>query len=361
MMYKKNRPLIFFYTFLLTFIVLIVTLYLYFYAKNQHRWMLELIRTKLFHVPIIIYVIIISLAVSGAVFGILFLANRKFYGNIEEQIHLLAISNYDHHLFNDVVPLRHDEDEDVLSEIEKDILVIRKKSVELSKELQELSARPNMVNGETKEEIIKEERYRIARELHDSVSQQMFAATMMLSALNEGVSDMDVPDVVQTQLELVGSIINTSQSELRALLLHLRPINLEEKTLQQGIELLLKELQTKINIELAWHVDNISLPSRIEDNLFRITQELLSNTLRHAKAHLLEVYLKRIDQTVLLRIVDDGVGFDVTDEKVGSYGLQNIRERVHGMGGTCRIVSFKGQGSSIEIKVPILEENDDND
>ena len=183
---------------------------------------------------------------------------------------------------------------------------------------------------------------------------------MMLSTLNEMVEEMDVPEVIETQLQVVASIINTSQSEMRALLLHLRPINLEEKTLQQGIEMLLKELQTKINIELKWQIENVTLPSSIEDNLFRITQELLSNTLRHAKAHLLEVYLKKIDQTVLLRLVDDGVGFDVKEEKVGSYGLQNIRERVQGMGGTCRIVSFKGQGTSIEIKVPILKEEHDD-
>lgn len=237
---------------------------------------------------------------------------------------------------------------------------VRSKMLLMSKELQELSSIPKYVDGESKEDIIKSERHRIARELHDSVSQQLFAATMMLSTLNEMVEEMDVPEVIETQLQVVASIINTSQSEMRALLLHLRPINLEEKTLQQGIEMLLKELQTKINIELKWQIENVTLPSSIEDNLFRITQELLSNTLRHAKAHLLEVYLKKIDQTVLLRLVDDGVGFDVKEEKVGSYGLQNIRERVQGMGGTCRIVSFKGQGTSIEIKVPILKEEHDD-
>lgn len=358
MMSKKGRPLIFFYTFLLTFIVLILTLYTYFYANNQRKWMLELITTRLFKVPIIVYIIVIAIVVSGIVFSILYLVNRYTYGKIEEQLHFLSVGNYEHTIFSNKEK-KYQED-GLVDELEQDVQNVRSKMLSMSKELQELSSIPKYVGGESKEDIIKSERHRIARELHDSVSQQLFAATMMLSTLNEMVEEMDVPEVIETQLQVVASIINTSQSEMRALLLHLRPINLEEKTLQQGIEMLLKELQTKINIELKWQIENVTLPSSIEDNLFRITQELLSNTLRHAKAHLLEVYLKKIDQTVLLRLVDDGVGFDVKEEKVGSYGLQNIRERVQGMGGTCRIVSFKGQGTSIEIKVPILKEEHDD-
>ena len=85
-------------------------------------------------------------------------------------------------------------------------------------------------------------------------------------------------------------------------------------------------------------------------------QELLSNTLRHAKANELEVYLHRIDNNVLLRVIDDGVGFDPQDQKAGSYGLMNIRERVSAVVGTLKIISFKNQGTSIEIKVPLLKE-----
>ncbi|MGX7023622.1 sensor histidine kinase [Vagococcus hydrophili] len=359
MISKKSRPLIFFYSFLMTFMILIITLYTYFYAKNQKKWMLELIHTTMFKVPIIIYVIVIALAVSGIVITLLFVSNRKTYSKIEEQLQLLAVGNYEHESFTEIETFVSQDE--FVSELEQDIYKIRNKMVTISRELQESNSYPKMLEGETKEEVIKEERHRIARELHDSVSQQLFAATMMLSALNEGVSELDVPEVVEKQVQMIANIINTSQSEMRALLLHLRPINLEAKSLKQGIEMLLNELQTKINIELLWNVEDVCLPSSIEDNLFRIIQELLSNTLRHANAKSLEVYLKKIDQTVLLRVVDDGQGFDMNQPKVGSYGLNNIRERVAGMGGTCRIVSFKGQGTSIEIKVPVLEESETND
>ena len=359
MMSKIGRPLTFFYTFLMTFMVLTLTLYTYFYAKNQHKWMLELVNTRMFRVPLLVYIVVISFAVSGLVMVLLYVYNRKTFSKIEEKMQLLAIGKYEHDVLNN--HLEGNIDEGLLTDLDADITTVRDKMVAMSKEIQDLNSAPKMVEGESKEELIKEERQRLARELHDSVSQQLFAATMMLSALNEGVSELDVPEVVEKQVQMITNIINTSQSEMRALLLHLRPINLESKTLKQGIEMLLNELQTKINIELIWDVEDVKLPSSVEDNLFRIVQELLSNTLRHAKANSLEVYLKKIDKTVLLRVVDDGKGFDMNEAKVGSYGLNNMKERASGMGGTCKIISFKGQGTSIEIKVPLIEESDAND
>lgn len=350
MMSKNGRPLAFFYTFLTTFIVLTLTLYSYFYAKNQHQWMMELIKTRMFKLPLLIYIIVISLFVSGIVMGVLYIYNRRIYNRIEDKLQLLATGNYEH----EILMVKETDSEDLETELDHDIITIKNSLLSMSKELQALNSSPKMVEGESKEEVIKEERQRLARELHDSVSQQLFAATMMLSALNEGVSDLDVPEVVEKQIGMITNIINTSQSEMRALLLHLRPINLESKRLKEGIEMLLNELQTKINIELIWNVEDVCLPTNIEDNLFRIIQELLSNTLRHAKANSLEVYLKKIDQTVLLRVVDDGKGFNMEEKKVGSYGLNNMKERASAMGGTCRIVSFIGQGTSIEIKVPIV-------
>lgn len=130
---------------------------------------------------------------------------------------------------------------------------------QLVQNLQQISSRPEYIGEETKEEIIELERHRIARELHDSVSQQLFAAMMMLSAMNEQKEQLS--PVIQQQLALVEKVINDSQSEMRALLLHLRPISLENKTLVQGIESLLKELTTKVQLSLHWELDEVTLPS----------------------------------------------------------------------------------------------------
>ncbi|MCG6527738.1 histidine kinase, partial [Vibrio parahaemolyticus] len=141
---------------------------------------------------------------------------------------------------------------------------------DMSSELQQLNARPQLVDGSTKEEILEAERHRLARELHDSVSQQLFAAMMMMSALNEQAIRDDAPEMQKKQLAMVTDIINASQSEMRALLLHLRPVTLEGKSLKQGIEQLLKELETKIKISLKWDIEEFTMPSSIEDQLFRV-------------------------------------------------------------------------------------------
>ena len=91
----------------------------------------------------------------------------------------------------------------------------------------------------------------------------------------------------------------------------------------------------------------------MEDNLFRVIQELLSNVVRHSKASEVEVYLKKTGQQIQLRIIDDGVGFDMKNQKSGNYGLQNIRERINGLGGHVKLISFKQQGTSVEIIIPI--------
>ena len=207
------------------------------------------------------------------------------------------------------------------------------------------------------ESAITQERNRLARELHDSVSQQLFAISMMMSALNEA-SPEDAP--LKKQLLAVEEMAVQAQAEMRALLLHLRPVQLEGKKLVQGIRELLTELTSKQSMEITWHPDNISLENGVEDHLFRILQEAISNTLRHGKASRLEVRLRQLEAFSLLRIIDNGVGFDPFQRKTGSYGLGSMQERALEVGGTLKVISAPGKGTQIEVKVPITEEiNDD--
>ena len=89
--------------------------------------------------------------------------------------------------------------------------------------------------------------------------------------------------------------------------------------------------------------------------MFRILQESVSNTLRHANATALDVLLIKRDFSIILRIVDNGVGFDVEKEKVGSYGLQNMYERAVEIGGLFKIISLPDKGTKLEVKVPLVE------
>lgn len=216
----------------------------------------------------------------------------------------------------------------------------------------------NIVNNKSlsqikAEEIIKQERSRLARELHDSVSQQLFAASMMLSALREQTSEKNPQ---YKQVERVEKIVQDTQMEMRALLLHLRPMDLKNKTLPEGIVDFLRELQIKSSIDIHWQIDEtIQLESGVEDHLYRILQEALSNILRHAHAHHVEIELSRLTQVILLRIKDDGVGFEMNDEKMTSYGLKTMKERALEIGADYRVVTYPNVGTRIEIKLPVTQ------
>jgi len=207
------------------------------------------------------------------------------------------------------------------------------------------------------QEIIEQERNRLARELHDSVSQQLFAASMLMSAINETKQQSET-DREAKQLQLVEEMIPQSQLEMRALLLHLRPVALKNKTLQEGIEELLIELSQKVTMDIKWKVEAFPLDKGVEDHLFRILQESVSNTLRHSKANKLEVLMVKRDELVILRIVDDGIGFEVDEMKAGSYGMQNMHERAVEVGGTLKVISVKDKGTRLEVKVPVMINGD---
>lgn len=206
------------------------------------------------------------------------------------------------------------------------------------------------------QKIISEERNRLARELHDSVSQQLFAASMLMSAITESHPE----DGSKKQLSLVEGMIHQSQLEMRALLLHLRPVALKDKTLQQGIEELLIEMTQKVPMEITWKLDSAPLDKGIEDHLFRILQEAVSNTLRHAKATSLSVRLMQRDDLIIMQITDDGIGFKMEETKTGSYGLQNMNERALEIGGTMKMISVPNKGTKLEVKIPVTggEKND---
>ncbi|WP_152658237.1 sensor histidine kinase [Oceanobacillus sp. CFH 90083] len=206
------------------------------------------------------------------------------------------------------------------------------------------------------QEVVAQERNRLARELHDSVSQQLFAASMLMSAINEAGPPEDA--ALNKQLNMVEKMIHQSQLEMRALLLHLRPVDLKGKSLQEGVEGLLKELTQKVPIEIDAKIEDFQVDKGVEDQLFRIFQESISNTLRHAKADNLHVLLLERDENIIMRVVDDGIGFQTEAVKTSSYGMQNMRERAYEVGGTLKIISLPNEGTRLEVKVPILRRED---
>ncbi|MFY0545145.1 sensor histidine kinase [Brevibacillus sp. H7] len=221
--------------------------------------------------------------------------------------------------------------------------------------LQRLSNHNVVLGEQLKQAAVVEERQRLARELHDAVSQQLFAISMTTAAIKRLIEKN--PERAAQQIELVEEMAAAAQAEMRALLLHLRPATLQNKSLREAIDELLEELRQKNSLTITSEIEDVEgLPSGIEDHLFRILQESLSNTLRHARANQITVKLFTLQGQVRLRVADDGIGFDPEGEKMTSYGLRSMRERVIEVGGSLEIYSSVGKGTQIEVRIPLMTE-----
>lgn len=204
-----------------------------------------------------------------------------------------------------------------------------------------------------------EERQRLARDLHDAVSQQLFALSMMSSA-SLRLLDRDV-EAAKTQMEEVADMAAKAQGEMRALLLHLRPVHLSGDPLDVGVSKLVSELKAKSGIDFDLEMKEWGeLPKSIEDHLFRMVQEGLSNSLRHAEASTIKLRLYEKERYLYVHLRDNGKGFDMANKKKSSYGLNTMRERCEEIGGTLKVTSQVGEGTALDVRVPLSREGEHN-
>ncbi|MDR6227322.1 sensor histidine kinase [Desmospora profundinema] len=226
--------------------------------------------------------------------------------------------------------------------------------------LQKLISQNKELADQRERLAIVDERQRLARDLHDSVSQHLFAISMMASAMVEAAKRR--PETLASSLKELDEVAVKAQTQMRALLLQLRPAELEEQTLTEALEQLLRELENKhpIRCKREWSALP-SLHKGMEEHLYRIVQEALSNVLRHSGADEVWVRLQGLSQQLLLVVEDNGKGFTPDQEKISSYGLTTMRERTQEMGGTFRLVPLPEKGTRLEIRIPYVrtEERDE--
>jgi len=194
-----------------------------------------------------------------------------------------------------------------------------------------------------------DERNRLARDLHDSVKQQVFAIRMNLAAI-QGLWESD-PEKARIRLEAALQLTGQAQQELTGLIQALRPSALEEKGLAQTLREMLKEYETLRGIQTEIQINCPVAPSRlVEQAFFRITQEALSNAARHSGASNIRLVLESDASSVTLRIGDDGHGFNLQVPAAG-MGLRSMRERVAALGGSLSLES-DSRGTRLTVSVP---------
>lgn len=198
-----------------------------------------------------------------------------------------------------------------------------------------------------------EERRRLARELHDSVSQQLYGVALGVQSARHFI-ETDPPYATEA-LDYALSLARTCQADMRALLFVLHPKELESaglvKVLTRHAMAIGSRHNLAVELDLCIEPD---LPFDGKEALYRIAQEALHNIVKHAQAAHVTLNLSQVGATLVLRIEDDGVGFDATAAFPGHLGLQSMRERAQRLGGTLEIKSLPALGTSILVSLPMV-------
>ncbi|CAM5353866.1 GAF domain-containing sensor histidine kinase [Streptomyces xanthochromogenes] len=205
----------------------------------------------------------------------------------------------------------------------------------------------------SRELTIAEERSRLAHELHDAVSQKLFSLRLTAQAATALV-DRD-PARAKGELQQVALLAAEAADELRAAVVELRPAALEEDGLVHTLRTQIQVLDRAHAARVTFENRGVrALPPAQEEALLRVAQEALHNALRHSGAGRVEVVLERRGQGAVLRIGDDGRGFDPgLVRRAGRHlGLVSMRHRASGVGGRLTVQSAPGEGATIEMEVP---------
>jgi signal transduction histidine kinase len=201
-----------------------------------------------------------------------------------------------------------------------------------------------------------EERQRLARDLHDSVTQSLYSLSLFSRAAREAAEDGDADRLSRSLTELEHNTLHTLR-EMRLLLYELRPADLEQEGLIRAIEMRLDAVECRANMQVDVHLDELEgLSPSQEVELYHVVVEALNNVVKHAAATRVSLELTQADGALHLRVTDDGRGFDPGQTK-GGMGLRNVRERVARLGGQLFIDSEPGGGTRLVAAIPCRVED----
>jgi signal transduction histidine kinase len=194
------------------------------------------------------------------------------------------------------------------------------------------------------------ERRRLARELHDETGQALTSILLGLKSLEDAKDDADLAESTSRVRELVV----TTLQDVRRLAVELRPQALDDFGLVPALERLVETFreQTGLAVDLEPRLGDARLPSDVETTLYRITQEALTNVVKHADAKRVSIVLTRRDGSISTVIEDDGRGFSEEEGSANRLGLLGMRERVALVDGRLTVESSPGSGTMLSIEVP---------
>jgi signal transduction histidine kinase len=244
-----------------------------------------------------------------------------------------------------------------LAAIFERVVAVRERVTQGVERERQAAAYRDEVMRQVGEAAAREERNRLARELHDSIKQQLFSIGVSAAAARTRAGESDATDALAS-LDDIQRSAREAQVEMTALLQQLRPAPLENvglvEALRDQCEALGYRTGAQVSVTIGALPAEDRLPPGAQEQLFRMAQEALANVARHARAQHVWLRLERQGEEMLFEIRDDGQGFDSASAHAG-MGLSNLRERARALAGRAEIQSAPGQGAMIRIHTPLIE------
>ncbi len=205
---------------------------------------------------------------------------------------------------------------------------------------------------QAEEAAVMEERGRLARDLHDSVTQSIYSVTLFAEAAHRLLGE----EKVDNAKEYVQQLSETAQQalkEVRLLVYELRPSLLKQEGLIGALQQRLNTVEERANMQAKFiHNGDIELSKPVELGLYHIAQEALNNALKHSAANSVTLRINASEDQIELEVFDDGKGFNLNDiADQGGVGMVSIRERTEKLGGKLDVVTAPGQGTSIRVQL----------
>ena len=213
-----------------------------------------------------------------------------------------------------------------------------------------------VISRKVQREAALEERHRMAREIHDTLAQSFSGLGFQLEALNAKLPPQAAE--AQSKLQTARQMVRHGQESFRRSLMNLRAQELERGGLAEALPELARQMTAGTGIKVHCETVHFSrgLPEALEANLLRIGQECLSNAVQHGQPRRIELSLQVENDSICLRITDDGVGFDPSVLKTphnGHFGWRGIHERAEQIGGRVELCSQSGQGVTVTVTAPL--------
>jgi signal transduction histidine kinase len=210
---------------------------------------------------------------------------------------------------------------------------------------------------QSRENAAIEERNRLARNLHDSVSQLLYSLTLMAGTTKKMLEHDPDMDAVKNSVERFGDTSYQALKEMRLLLYELRPAVLDSEGLISALQHRIETVEARLGVKVDLDAKELpDLPSNIEDALYHIALEALNNIVKHSESTIASIQFNVESGNVVMEVSDDGVGFDTSQARKG-LGLRNMRERGQMLGGEVVIDSEPGGGTRVTSQVKIPSES----